>query len=99
MQEGEAVRDLEPDGCGGFYGQSYPGQTLYFSRVMGRTWTAPLRLEAANRTFSMFLDGVLVYTDCPELDNRIGYLQLPYLDYDREEPCWSPCPWTMPGRP
>ena len=45
-----------------------------------------MRLDTANRSVAVFLDGELVYTDCPEQDNRIGYLRLPMLDWDRTEP-------------
>ena len=99
VQDGEEARDLEPDGLGGFSGLSRPGQTFYFSRVMEEDLDSPtLRLGAADRTFSVFLDGVLVYTDCPELDNRIGYLQLPCLDYDRVEPLLVTLPLDYAGK-
>lgn len=79
-QEGDAVTELDPDGFGGFYGLDEPGQTFYFSRTIEEELDSPtLRLDAAERTFSVFLDGTLVYTDCPELDNRIGHLRLPIL--------------------
>lgn len=85
-QEGGARRELEPDGLGGFSGLQYPGQTFYFSRVMEEDLESPyLRLGAANWTFSVFLDGALIYTDCPEQDNRIGFLRLPVLDYYRDD--------------
>ena len=38
------------------------------------------------RKFSVWLDNVLIYTDCPELDNRIGHLQLPMNDWFRDDP-------------
>lgn len=80
-QEGERVSELTPDGFGGFTGLGEPGQTVYFSRVIEEELDSPtLRLGTANRTFSVFLDGTLVYTDCPELDNRIGFLRLPTLE-------------------
>lgn len=41
---------------------------------------------------------MLIYTDCPELDNRIGYLQLPYLDYDREDPLLVTLPLDYAGK-
>lgn len=41
---------------------------------------------------------MLIYTDCPELDNRIGYLQLPCLDYDREDPLLVTLPLDYAGK-
>ena len=35
-------------------------------------------------TFAVFLDDQLIYTDCPELDNRIGYLNLPMREWARK---------------
>ncbi|MGN0968460.1 MAG: sensor histidine kinase [Oscillospiraceae bacterium] len=86
-REGEAVTELSPNGFGGFTGLAVPGQTFYFSRAMTEELDSPtLRLAAANRNLAVFLDGELLYTDCPELDNRIGYLTLPMLEWDRTEP-------------
>jgi hypothetical protein len=85
-QEGGAVKELAPDGLGGFSGLDAPGQTFYFSRVLTEEMDSPiLRVDMADRTFALFLDGNLVYTDCPELDNRMGYLRLPMLDGYRDE--------------
>lgn len=84
-EEGEQTK-LISDGSGGYSGLAYLGQTFYFSREMTEKLDSPtLRIGAVNRTVSIFLDGKLIYTDCPELDNRIGYLNLPMLEYDREE--------------
>ena len=81
-QEGDKRRELESNGWGGFSALQYPGQTVYFSRTMTEDLDSPsLRLDGGNRTFSVFLDDSLIYTDCPELDNRIGSLRLPVLDY------------------
>ena len=99
VQEKEDIRELEPNGMGSFSSLDYPEQTFYMSRVMEETLESPtLRLETASRTFSVFLDGTLVYTDCPELDNRIGYLNLPCLDYYREEPLLVPLPLDYAGK-
>lgn len=85
-QEGDKRRELEPNGWGGFSALEYPGQTVYFSRTMVEDLESPsLRLDGGNRTFSVFLDDALIYTDCPELDNRIGFLRLPVLDYYRDD--------------
>ena len=98
-QEGERMAELTPDGFGGFTGLGEPGQTFYFSRVIEEELDSPtLRLGTANRTFSVFLDGTLVYTDCPELDNRIGFLRLPTLEWDREESLLISLPLDCAGK-
>jgi len=80
------VTELLADGFGGYSGIE-PGQTFYFSRVMDEELDSPtLQLGAVNRNFSVWLDDMLIYTDCPELDNRIGCLSLPMNDWDRTEP-------------
>lgn len=85
-QEEEQQTILTANGMGGFTGLQKPGQTFYFSRALSETLSSPtLRLDASNRGMAVFLDGELLYTDCPELDNRIGYLTLPMLDWDRIE--------------
>jgi len=85
-QKAETMTMLSPDGYGGFTGLDYPGQTFYFSRTLSEALDSPtLRLEAVNQTLAVFLDGDLLYTDCPELDNRIGYLELPMLERDRPD--------------
>ncbi len=85
-QEEEQQMILTADGMGGFTGLQKPGQTFYFSRTLTETLDSPtLRLDVSNYSMAVFLDGELLYTDCPELDNRIGYLALPMLDWDRIE--------------
>lgn len=85
-QAGDVVTPLTYDGLGCFEGLAELGQTFYFSRVMQEALDAPtIQLGTANRNFSVFLDGVLIYTDCPEQDNRIGYLTLPMREWDRKE--------------
>lgn len=98
-QEGETVTELSPNGFGGFTGLAVPGQTFYFSRVMTEELDSPtLRLAVANRNVAVFLDGELLYTDCPELDNRIGYLTLPMLEWDRTEPVVVTLPPDYAGK-
>lgn len=98
-QEGETVTELSPNGFGGFTGLAVPGQTFYFSRVMTEELSSPtLRLAVANRNVAVFLDGELLYTDCPELDNRIGYLTLPMLEWDRTEPVVVTLPPDYAGK-
>lgn len=85
VQEGEEVTELESNGFGGYTGLEL-GQTFYFSRVLEESMDAPtLQLGVVDRSISVFLDGDLIYTDCPELDNRIGYLTLPMYGWDRME--------------
>ena len=86
-REGDAVTELAPDGFGGFDRLDELGQTFYFSRVLPEDVDSPtLRLGTGNSAVTVFLDGALIYTDYPELDNRIGDLRLPMLDWVREEP-------------
>ena len=60
-QEGGTAAELVPDGEGGFSGPMEPGQTFYFSRVLTENLDSPiLRLETADRTFAVFLDGALL---------------------------------------
>lgn len=85
VQEGEQRRELTPDGFGGFSGLSRPDQTFYFSRVMTERVDRPtLTLGAANRAVAVFLDDELLYSDAPGQDNRVGYLNLSTLAWDRD---------------
>lgn len=80
-------KNLVPDKFGGYNGLDYAGQTFYYSREMTEQLDSPtLRIGVANRSVSIFLDDTLIYTDCPDADNRIGYLKLPMLEYDKSEP-------------
>jgi len=83
-QEGEAVKELTPDGFGGFFGPVEPGDTFYFSRPLTEELDNPtLRLDTGSHAVAVFLDDILLYTDCPELTGRIGALRLPMLDWER----------------
>lgn len=98
-QEGEAVTELAPNGFGGFDCLDELGQTFYFSRVLSEDVDSPtLRLDTGNSTVTVFLDGAVLYTDCPELDNRIGYLRLPTLERYREEPVLVTLPQNYAGK-
>ena len=98
-QEGETGKELTPDGFGGFDRLEEPGQTFYFSRALSEEVDSPtLRLDTANSAVTVFLDGAVLYTDCPELDNRIGYLRLPMLEWDREEPVLVTLPQNYAGK-
>jgi len=84
-QVGDRQTLLEPDGFGGYTGLEL-GQTFYFSRLMEEKLNDPtLQLGALDRNFSVFLNGELIYTDCPEQDNRIGWLWLPMSAQQRTE--------------
>ena len=99
LQEGETVTELTPDGFGDFLGPVEPGQTFYFSRIMDEELDAPtLRLGRANRTFAVFLDGDLLYTDRPELTGSIGELRLPTLEWYEEEPLLVTLPRDYAGK-
>ena len=97
---GDTVTKLGPDGFGGYTGIAL-GQTIYFSRVLSEEMDDPtLQLdgEYSEFTFAVFLDGELIYTDCPELDNRIGYLKLPMSVELREEPIKLSMPRNYAGK-
>ena len=98
-QEGEVVTGLIPNGFGGFDRLDELGQTFYFSRVLSEDVDSPtLRLDATISSVAVFLDGALIYTDCPELDNRIGALRLPMLEWYREEPVLVTLPQNYQGK-
>lgn len=97
-QEGELRTELTPNGFGGYSGLE-PGQTFYFSRVLDEKLDSPaLQLEAAAWRFSVWLNDDLIYTDCPELDNRIGYLCLPTNDGVRNAPITISLPADYLGK-
>ncbi len=90
---------LTSEGNGCYSGLSYSGQTFYYSKKLTEESDSPmLKIDAVNRTVSVFLDGEMIYTDCPELDNRIGYLALPMLEYDRAEPVTVSLPPDYQGK-
>lgn len=98
-QEGDTVTGLAPNGFGGFDRLDELGQTFYFSRVLVEELDSPtLRLDTGNSTVTVFLDGAVLYTDFPELDNRIGYLRLPTLERYREEPVLVTLPQNYAGK-
>ena len=97
--EGENRTELTPDGFGGYTGLEL-GQTFYFSRVMEEEEldSPTLQLGTAEQTFSVWLDDVLIYTDQPELDNRIGYLTLPMNEWLRDDPIIITLPGDYQGK-
>lgn len=99
IRNGDTVIPLSPDGYGAYGELDAPGQTFYFSRVMTEELdAATLQLGAADRNFAVFLDGELIYTDCPEQDNRIGYLTLPMHGWDRTKDLTVSLPEDYVGR-
>lgn len=84
--ESGIVKELTPNGAGGYLGLDYLGQTFYYSRQLTEELDSPtLQIGTVNQTVSIFLGDTLIYTDKPEQDNRIGYLTLPMLEFDRAE--------------
>ncbi len=97
-QTGETQTPLTPDGFGGYTGLEL-GQTFYFSRVMTEDLDSPtLQLAAIDRNYAVWLDDTLIYTDCPELDNRVGHLNLPMRGWDRQEPINISLPVSYLGK-
>ena len=98
VQEGDARTELIHDGFGGYSGLEL-GQTFYLSRLMDEELDSPtLQIEPTEWNFSVWLDDVLIYTDCPELDNRIGYLRLPVNDWYRDDPITVSLPGDYYGK-
>ena len=95
VQEGDIPVALTADGFGGFSGDVHPGQTFYFSRSLTEELASDpiLQLGAYGENIAVFLDGMLIYTDCPEQDNRIGHLTLP----QREQPRSAALTVSLPG--
>ena len=97
-QEGDTKTELVPNGFGGYSGLEL-GQTFYFSRVMEEELGSPtLQIGTAERTFVVFLDGEVIYSDFPEQDSRIGYLRLPMNEWMREEPVIISLPTDYQGK-
>lgn len=97
-QTGDVRTELEPNGFGGFLGIEL-GQTFYYSRVLSEELDSPtLQLGAVENTYSAWLDEQLLYTDHPELDNRVGHLTLPMMGWFREEPITISLPPDYQGR-
>lgn len=96
-REDDTITYLTSNGIGGYTGIEL-GQTLYFSRVLEDDLDSPtLQLGTINRNFSVFLDGELIYTDCPEQDNRIGYLKLPMREWEVFDPLTISLPANCHG--
>ena len=58
---------LEPTGRGSYTGLTEPGQTFYYACTLETALDgAMLELNAASQSIAVFLDGALLYTDCPD---------------------------------
>lgn len=98
VQEGDTKTILEPDYFGCYSGLEL-GQTFYYSRILKEELDSPtLQIDPVNRNFSVFLDNELIYTDCPDADNRIGYLHLPMHEWDRTDPITIALPTDCCGQ-
>ena len=100
VQEGDARAELAADGYGGFYGDIQPGQTFYFSRTLEEELEGNpiLQIDAYGENVAVFLDGMLIYTDCPEQDKRIGQLTLPAREQLRPTALIVNLPGNCAGR-
>lgn len=99
QQTKKKKKKLIPNGFGDYSGVK-PGETFYYSRVLEETLDSPtLRIgPSGDASLSIFLDDVLIYTDHPELDNRIGYLELPTNDVFRDDPIIISLPVDYQGK-
>lgn len=90
---------LTANTLGGYTGLNFPGQTIYCSRTLDEELDRLiLQIDATNCAISVFLDDELLYTDCPELDNRIGYITLPMLEKRRSNPVVLSLPRDYTGK-
>lgn len=98
-QEGTEKRELVSNGVGGYTGLDFPGQTIYFSRVLAEPLDAPtLQIAAADSAIAVFLDDVPLYADFDREKAAIGALRLPTLDAYRTEPVTISLPMDYRGR-
>lgn len=98
-QEKERITPLTPDGYGGFTGLTFPGQTLYYSRILGEDMDSPtLRLDTCDRLVAVFLDDMLLYTDSPESGTTMGEILLPMAEWYRESPLIITLPRNFHGK-
>ena len=97
-QEVDVRTELETDGSGAYL-EIEPGQTFYYSRVREEELESPtLKIDPADRKFSVWLDDNLIYTDCPELDNQIGSVTLPMNEWDRTDSISISLPMDYHGK-
>jgi len=96
--DAENITELTPTGFGGYRGIEL-GQTFYFSRIMEEELDSPtLQIDTFERQYSVWLDDTLLYTDVPDLDNRIGYLTLPMSEWVRNDPIILDLPADYHGK-
>lgn len=96
--DGQTRTELIPNGYGGYSGLEL-GQTFYYSRVLEENLDSPtLQIAAVEQTFAVWLDDVLLYTDLPDLDNRIGCLTLPMNDWLRGDSITISLPADYQGK-
>ncbi len=89
---------LTATGSGSYTGIAL-GQTFYFSRVMSEDLDSPiLQIGTGERQFVVFLDDEVIYSDCPQLDQRIGFLRIPESTVMRKEPITITLPQNYHGR-
>lgn len=93
-------KELVSNGYGGYTGVDASEQTLYFSKKLPEKPCDSLMLEiwATFCSVSVFLDNQMIYSDFPELDNRIGWLELPTPAYEREKPLLLSLPPDYQGK-
>ena len=97
-QEGDNRTELTSNGLGGYTGLEL-GQTFYFSRVMEEDLDSPtLQIGTAERTFVVFLDDEVIYSDFPTQDASIGELHLPMNEWMREDPILVSLPADYQGK-
>lgn len=98
LNQAGKITPMTPNGVGGYDGLAYDGQTFYYSCVLNQELDSPtLRIDAVNRSVAIFLNGDLLYTDFPTLNNQIGYLELPMQEWDRLEPIQISLPPSYQG--
>jgi len=97
-REGDVITELEYNGRGSYAGLEL-SQTFYLSRVLSEELDNPtLQLGAFSKTYVVWLDDEVLYTDFPEEDNRIGYLKLPMREYSRQDPIIITIPHDYQGK-
>ena len=98
-QEGETITRLTPNEWGIYSGLSFPGQTFYYSRTLEEDVDSPtLRIYVVHRNVVVYLDDIILYSDCPDMDNRIGYMTLPMREFDAAEPLTLKLPQNYKGK-
>ena len=98
VQDGENRTELVSNNYGAYTGLQL-GQTFYYSRVLAEELDAPiLRISTGENNYAVWLDDTLIHTDCPDMDNRIGYLSLPMNSWYRSEAITIALPTDYTGK-